>query len=139
MKTTLDIDLSLSHACKNALEAPLILPCDVHIRFFSNVYVIPTLSIHIKNGNFKRKITTTLGEEIDISDCFLKAGKVEISVAMIINGESVKEWIVEPIIIKEIEHSFIAIPEIEDLKSRLNIIENAIREIAKIITEKENF
>ena len=137
MTKLLDIKLNAQSTCLNTLTEPLVLPCNVSLRFMSDVYVLSTLSVCVKNGVISRKFTVKSGEEMDITELFSLAGKVEISVSMILNGTAVKNWRIEPIIAVEVEHTFVAIPELEALKNEITHVKAAIKDIAAILSDKE--
>ena len=116
-----------------ALDEPVILPDTLTVRISSGCYHIDTLIISVKNGKkagkFKVHTDDTL---IDLKE-FLCAGKIEMTVAMLVAGEPVKKWSVEPIIIKDAGIEAEAVPEIEEVKAELARTKKALAELTASI------
>lgn len=105
------------------------LPETVEIGFSSCVYALGEIVVTINGKQYK-----TSGENtIDISEHFTQAGEVEIMVSLIARGEAVKSWSVEKFIVKEVDGTYKAIPEIESLKERVLLLEKASQELKTLI------
>ncbi len=134
MKTIITLNSSKCALCD--LTEPVVLPESLEITFVSNVYKLSNLAlvVTVKNGKEKKQYKAHFENDytIDISE-MLKMGVIDIEISACIRGNSVKEWRVPSIFIKEIEHNFELIPEIEELKSKLNLQANAISELKKLI------
>lgn len=105
-------------------------PC-VKLVFKSTDYYLNVLLVTI-NGQ-QRKVL--VGRELDVSEFFAKAGKVEISVAAVEKGEVLKSWTAETILVKEIDTGYEAIPEVVELSAKIDTLSKAVAELAKIVKE----
>ena len=115
----------------------ILLPEDeVKLSFSSGVYVLDNLVISCKKGNNTKKYKTT-GAAIDLSDLCTSAGRIDIEVSLVVGAEVVKEWRVEPLLIKEIDHSFVPIPEFEHMREEIATMKGAIRELKTIVENNE--
>lgn len=111
------------------LDEPVILPDTLTVNISSGYYQIDTLLISVKNGEKAGKFKVHKDDKlIDLKE-FLFAGKIEMTVAMLVAGESVKKWSVEPIIIKDAGIETEAVPEIEELKAELARTKKALAEL----------
>ena len=116
-----------------ALDEPVILTDTLTVRISSGYYQIDTLLISVKNGEKSGKFKVHKDDKlIDLKE-FLFAGKIEMTVAMLVAGEPVKKWSVEPIIIKDTGINAEAIPEIEELKAELARTKKALAELTASI------
>lgn len=115
------------------LNDPVILPDTLTVRISSGCYQIDTLLISVKNGEKTGKFKLHNDDKlIDLKE-FLFAGKIEMTVAMLVAGEPVKRWSVEPIIIKDTGIEAEAVPEIEELKAELARTKKALAELTASI------
>ena len=115
------------------LNEPVILPDTLTVRISSGCYQIDTLLISVKNGEKTGKFKLHKDDKlIDLKE-FLFAGKIEMTVAMLVAGEPVKKWSVEPIIIKDAGIETEAVPEIEELKAELAKTKKALAELTASI------
>lgn len=107
---------------------------EVKLSFASSVYVLGTLVATVSNGEERLQFKLTKQDkEIDITDFCKKAGQVEITVCLTVRGKVARRWQIEPLCVREIDGSFEVIPEIEELKERLERAEKAIAEMSKLI------
>lgn len=112
---------------------PIVLPTALDIEFKSSVYRFDTLVVTARNGDTVEKhLCKQKPYKISLSDV-IKAGRVELEISNVISGEAVKTWRVPDIILKEIEHNFAVIPEIEEIKIELAKIKQGMAEILKLI------
>lgn len=129
MKITLNAG---SCAMLDAFE-PIILPNEVEIEFNSSHYKLNTLAITAKNGDIKERFVLDKAPyKIALKEA-VKAGRIELEISNVIAGEVVKSWRVPDIILKEVEHNFAVIPEIEEIKIELAKIKQGMAEILKLI------
>lgn len=127
------ITLNAGSMARLEKNEPFVLPDTLEIEFNSTVYRLNTLAITAKNGDATEKFKLTQKPyKIELKDV-LKAGRVELEISSLVLGEVVKSWRVPDIIIKEVEHTFEAIPEIEELKNEINTLKKAIADILKLI------
>ena len=111
------------------LDEPVILPDTLTVRISSGYYHIDALIISVKNGEKTGKFKVHKDDKlIDLKE-FLFAGKIEMMVAMLVSGEPVKKWSVEPIIIKDAGIEAEAVPEIEEVKAELARTKKALAEL----------
>jgi hypothetical protein len=115
------------------IKEPIILPNAVEIEFKSNYYKLNTLAVTAKNGDIQeRHVLDKAPYKIALKDV-VRVGRIELEISNVISGEIVKSWRVPDIILKEINHQFEVIPEIEELKSEISKIKQALTEILKLI------
>ena len=137
MKTIVTLNSSSCALCD--LKEPILLPEKLEVVFGSTVYMMSNLSlvITVKNGDKQKQFKAHKGNDftIDITE-MLTMGEIDMEISACVRGESVKNWRVPNIIIREIEHKFALIPEIEELKATINLQANAIKELKNIIEDK---
>lgn len=129
MKITLNAG---SCAMLDAYE-PIILPSEVEIEFNSSHYKLNTLAITAKNGDIKERFVLDKSPYKIALKEVAKAGRIELEISNVIAGEVVKSWRVPDIILKEINHQFEVIPEIEELKTEIAKVKQGIAEIFNMI------
>ena len=104
-------------------------PADVvHIDVESHIYSKDDLIITVTKGADKRQYRYQ-HEPVDITDLCQTAGVVNMTVQIGYNGESLKVWQVEPLLVKELDGGFVVTPEMESIRNRLSTLEKAIIEI----------
>ena len=107
---------------------------EVKLGFASSSYLLGVLVVTVINGAKSQQYKLTSNEkEIDITEFCQKAGRVEITACLTVRGEVAKKWHIEPLCVREIDGSYQAIPEIEELKERLARAEKAIAELSQMI------
>ena len=134
MKTTVTLNGSTCALCD--LKEPILMPDTLEVTFTSNVYKMANLVLIVtaKNGDAKRQYKASAKNDytIDLTE-LLTLGAIDIEVSACIKGEAVKNWRVPSIFVKEIEHKFELIPEVEELRNALKLQAKAIKEITEII------
>lgn len=131
------VTLGAATFCRLPPETFVILPeTEVQVSFLSPVYPLVTLIVTARNGDMERTYKTS-GKAIDISELCRHAGEVTMTVALTFKGEVTKTWQIESLKIKEIKNVYEAVPEIEDMKNRLKIMEQAISELRQTINNEE--
>lgn len=118
------------------LQEPVLLPETLKVEFASNVYKLSNLVLLVtaKNGNIKKqyKVSDKNDYTIDLTE-LLHIGAIDLEISACVKSEPVKNWRVPSIFVKEINHQFALIPEIEQLKAQLKLQATAIKEIKSII------
>lgn len=139
--------LTLTASTYVRVGEPIILPDTVEIEFESPTYRHNLGVLHVKVSNGVQGKTYKLSERVplDITEYCTHAGVVEISVALVIRGETVKKWSVEPIIVREVEQTYELVPEIEQMKrenaemqAQLAEMRKAFAEIVTLVRESES-
>lgn len=134
MKTTITLNGSACALCD--LQEPVLLPETLKVEFASNVYKLSNLVLLVtaKNGNIKKqyKVSDKNDYTIDLTE-LLHIGTIDLEISACVKSEPVKNWRVPSIFVKEINHQFALIPEIEQLKAQLKLQATAIKEIKSII------
>lgn len=115
------------------------LPVDNVTLCFSTPYAVDELILTVTPPEFEgvtkpTQIRADKDKKADITPFFTRAGKLDITATMVIRGNPVKVWQIEPFIVKEVSGHFVAIPELESLKSELETVKKAIAEIVKTIS-----
>ncbi len=111
---------------------PFVWPDTLDIEIVSPVYRLESVAISTKNNGEAKKYTLKQ-KPFNLSLKDLKAGRLELEISALVNGEPVKSWRVPDIILKEVNHTFEAIPEIEALKKEIGTLKQAITELLKLI------
>ena len=131
------ITLGAATYCRLPEDTFVLLPEDeVKISFLSPIYPLVTLVVTAHNGSVEKSYKTS-GKAIDITELCKTAGEVKMTVALTYQGEVTKTWQVEALKIKEVKNIYEAIPEVEDMKARLGIMEQAFSELRKTIENEE--
>lgn len=137
MKTIVTLNSSKCALCD--LAEPILLPETLEVSFISDVYKLSNLMllVTVKNGDVKKQYKAHYKNNfiIDITE-LLKLGAVDIEISACVRGNEVKEWRVPSIFVKEIEHKFELIPEIEELKAELKLQAKAINDLKNIIEKQ---
>lgn len=111
----------------NLVTAPAdVVTLDIESHIYSKDDVIITVTKGADKRQYRYK-----HEPIDITDLCQTAGVVNMTAQIGYNGESLKVWQVEPLLVKEVDGGFVVTPEMESLKERLSTVEKAIVEIIK--------
>ena len=123
----------------------LLLPDKLEIAFESPTYRLGTLLVKVENDEQGKQYKLSDNTPVDITAFAQKAGEVRISVALVIRGETVKKWSVEPIIVREVEQTYELVPEIEQMKrenaemqAQLAEMRKAFAEIVTLVRESES-
>jgi hypothetical protein len=123
----------------------LLLPDKLEIAFESPTYRLGTLLLNVENDEQSKQYKLSDNSPVDITAFAQKAGEVRISVALVIRGETVKKWSVEPIIVREVEQTYELVPEIEQMKrenaemqAQLAEMRKAFAEIVTLVRESES-
>ena len=133
MKIKLGLDYS--RLAKFPLKELLVPEEEVILEFVSDTYVLGTLAITVRNSEEERKYKTS-GTPIDVTELCRKAGFIEAEIDMTVNCKSVKKWRTDKLLLREIEHGFEAVPELEAIKEDVKTLKAAIRDLAALLAEK---
>lgn len=106
----------------------------VELFLHPTVHSVGTLTLTLNNGE-KEKQYKIKDKPIDVTEMFTRAGEVKASVTLSVRGKIARTWQIEPFCVKKIDAGFKAIPEIVALKERVSTLEQAVSELAKLITE----
>lgn len=110
-------------------DTTIILPEDKLILVLdSSIYTLYTLVITARNGDNVKRFKTSDRHEIDLTD-LLAPGVIEIEISNIRKGEPVKSWRIENLFVKEINHKFEIVPEIENIHQQIKDVSGAIKEL----------
>ena len=133
----ISITLGAATYCRLPEDTFVLLPEDeVKVTFLSPIYPLVTLVVTARNGDVEKNYKTS-GKAIDITELCKKAGEVTMTVALTFRGDVTKTWQIEALKIKEIKNIYEAIPEVEDMKARLGLMERAVGELRKTIENEE--
>lgn len=114
---------------------PIVLPDGLEFEIKSNSYKLGTLVVTAKNGNKVKKIKLTDKYTFDLKELEI-SGKISLEISSVISGRVVKTWRVPDLILVEVEHVFMAIPEIEALKMQFNAEIGTLKTAIKELNEK---
>ena len=110
------------------LPETLIAGQNVVIALESSIYELGLLGVAISNGSRCDTLVLEGDNTIDLSPYLDHACKIEIKVELIIKGHTVKQWQLEPIVVREVDTDFEIIPQIVDYERRLKRMEDIIIE-----------
>jgi hypothetical protein len=117
------------------LPETLIAGQNVVIALESSIYDLGLLGVAITNGHRTDTFVLEGDNKLDISPYLDRACKVEIMVELIIKGHTVKKWVLEPIVVREVDQEFEVIPLIVDFERRLERMEDIIIEFNKKLND----
>lgn len=123
----MNIELSANTLVGTEIKQILLPENSLKLKFNSNLYRLSTLLVSARNGNKEIKKKLEKPFEIDLTE-LLFPGRIECEISLIEKCEAVKTWRMQDVIVKEINHKYEPIPEIEELKG-------AVKEIVKILKE----
>lgn len=107
----------------------------VVVAFESSIYALGLLAVVVTNGVKTKPFVLEGDNTLDITEFCENGGRVDIKAELIVNGHTVKEWRLEPLVIREIDTIFEPISQIDDFADRLSRMENIIVEFNKKINE----
>lgn len=128
--------MKITLECKASSFVPLSVSAgegdEVKIEIVSSYELKKSGRVLVKNA--EKSALYVIGDNtIDISSFCEKAGKVEIEVVNTVDGEIVRRWTVEPLLVKNIDGEFRPIPQITAMEAEIALLKSAIKEITKII------
>ncbi len=107
----------------------------VVVAFESAVYGLGKLGVTVSNG---KKVKTYVLEDdftLDITEFCDRACRVDIKAELIVQYKTVKEWVIEPIVVRELDKGFEVIPEIQEMRNRLVRMEKILIEFNNKLKE----
>lgn len=97
---------------------------------FQTEYKIDDILITVKNSNIKTtKPYRITGNTFIVPREFYIAGLLYLQIDLLLRGETVKSWTVEPIVIKELHAGFEGVTEIDELKSQITHLEKRLADL----------
>lgn len=98
---------------------------------FKSAYTITQAVLTFENsGNGAQKMLRVDGlSRVLVPDELLVAGELKIKVDLLVGGEVVKTFTVEPILLKEVDRGIRSIPQIEDLQEKLDSFEQVLKKV----------
>lgn len=102
----------------------------VELAFSSTIYPLDALIISVREGAQGKQYRIKDGV-VDITEFCQSAGLVEITAIYEVRGEAAKVWQIEPLIVKELAGSFVAVPELVAIRQEIETIKQALVEISK--------
>nr|DAI09348.1 MAG TPA: hypothetical protein [Caudoviricetes sp.] len=108
------------------VEDPLLLS-------FKSVYAITEAVVTLENtGSGRHKsIRTSETALFPVPEEFLTAGELKIKIGLLLNGEIVKEFTVEPLILKEVDGAIQTFPAVEELREKLEAQDKTLRQLVE--------
>ena len=117
------------------LPETLIAGQNVVIALESSIYELGLLGVAITNGSRSDTLVLEGDNKLDISPYLDHACRIDIMVELIIKGHTVKKWVLEPIVVREVDQDFEVIPQIVDYERRLARMEDIIIEFNKKLND----
>ena len=102
----------------------------VEIAFSSSIYPLDALIISVREGAQGKQYRIKDGV-VDITEFCQSAGLVEITAIYEVRGEAAKVWQIEPLVVKELDGGFVAVPELVAIRQEIETIKQALVEITK--------
>lgn len=121
----MNIKLTSNTLCGEDIQEVLLPQNELKVKFTSSLYSLENLYITAKNGEKEVKFKAKYPYEVDLKE-LLFPGRIQTEISLLSGTTPVKTWRMQDIIIKEINHQYKAIPEIEELKG-------AVKEITAIL------
>ena len=106
---------------------------------FDTTYCLDKAYIVLKNGTVTRK--EKLNNPYAVARELLFAGTLQIEVDLIVGDTRVKRFVLEPLVIKELDGNLVGLPELEEVKQRDEARGEELKaireELAKVRSERE--
>lgn len=97
------------------------------------------LYVHARyNNNIIRHVTEIKDNKFQLDNSMIKAGKIEIEIKVMTNGELVRTLRCEPLMVKEINGGIEAIPEIKYLENIVDNLKMSFSKVLKIVGTTNN-
>lgn len=93
--------------------------CDINDRLileFESGYSLDGAIIQLENGETEK---IQYRQNFEVPQQFLKAGVLKVWVVLTRNGQKLKEWVVEPILLKELGNAVEGFPLVEEIQARI--------------------
>jgi hypothetical protein len=104
--------------------------------FDSNMYGIgKKLCVTVAKNGHEEKPILLQDNFFDISPYCKRACRIDIKVELIINGQTAKTWVLEPIVVRELDGKIEAIPEFIEMRREIAMLRQCIRELNTKIYE----
>lgn len=122
---TIDINLNYGYG-RLSVREPFLIATDtpVVLAFHSDYALKDTMVKFISDTGKSCSFRMSNLSEIEIPQAFVHAGTVTVEVALIVAEKIVKRWNVEPIVLMEDTTGYALMPELEDILSRLKMVED---------------
>ena len=100
---------------------------------FESAYTLTQAVVTLENTGSGRRRSVRTGElsRFPVPEELLTAGELHMKVGLLVNGEVVKEFTVEPLILKEVDSTIQAFPAVEELKAKLAAQEQVLRQLVE--------
>lgn len=127
------ITLNTGSLATTDLKEPFVLPDTFEIEIVSPIYKLDTLVLSARNGQAREQVKLSQKPFKTVLKDTIRGGRLELEISNVVAGEITKTWRIPDVILKEVEHTFEAIPEIEELKREISTIKKGMAEILKLI------
>ena len=108
------------------------------VSVYSKDYVRDHLFLTASINNHTESFELTDGITV-LPDRFATAGALKLTVRKIINGEVLRVWHAEEVLIKQIEGEYEAIPQVTELSNKVTALTAAVAELKQKIIEMGDF
>ena len=100
---------------------------------FESAYTLTQAVVTLENTGSGRRRSVRTGDlsRFPVPEELLTAGELHMKVGLLVNGEVVKEFTVEPLILKEVDSTIQAFPAVEELKAKLAAQEQVLRQLVE--------
>lgn len=112
----------------------------LELEFVSTYYLLNDLVVCLKNGEKSEYLRIT-DRVVKVPQHLLLAGKLEVTIALVVRGETVKQWDCVPIVLKETETEFNAFEELNILQKRFDEQQKQLEDLKlkySVLAEKFN-
>lgn len=112
----------------------------LELEFVSTYYLLNDLVVCLKNGEKSEYLRIT-GRVLKVPQHLLFAGKLEVIIALVVRGETVKQWDCVPIVLKETETEVNAFEELSELEKKHEELKKQFDDLKlkyEILVEKFN-
>lgn len=95
---------------------------------FESAYTLTQAIVMLENtGSGKKKtVRTDDPSRFPVPEELLTAGELHMKVGLLVNGEVVKEFTVEPLILKEVDGVIQTVPAVEELREKMKSLEQIL-------------
>ena len=116
----IDIELKLGYGRLSVREPFLIATDTPAVLAFHSDYALKDVFLTFRSDTDDKRTVRVQNLDIyKVPNEFVRAGKLDVEVALVVKEKVVKRWTIEPIVFQELDTGFAGHPEFEDIFERV--------------------
>lgn len=117
---TIDINLNYGYGRLSVREPFLIATDTPVVLAFHSDYALKDVFLTFRSDTDEKRTVRVQNLDIyKVPNEFVRAGKLDVEVALVVKEKVVKRWTIEPIVFQELDTGFAGHPEFEDVFKRV--------------------